>query len=140
MGAEVDSLEIAVQTTADEANKSLDTLIKKIGLVAEGISALTKDSGLSDFAKKISELSKSGELAKGLTSLGSAKGAAKAGDNIAKSFADSIIKGYKIRDKEVQASIREMTQSLAKMSMGEIASGMDNPEFLNTFDKLGETV
>ena len=50
MGAEVDSLEIAVQTTADEANKSLDTLIKKIGLVAEGISALTKDSGLSDFA------------------------------------------------------------------------------------------
>ncbi len=140
MGAEVDSLEIAVQTTADEANKSLDTLIKKIGLVAEGISALTKDSGLSDFAKKISELSKSGELAKGLTSLGNAKGAAKAGDNIAKSFADSIIKGYKIRDKEVQASIREMTQSLAKMSMGEIASGMDNPEFLNTFDKLGETV
>lgn len=140
MGAEVDSLEIAVQTTANEANKSLDTLIKKIGLVAEGISALTKDSGLSDFAKKISELSKSGELAKGLTSLGNAKGAAKAGDNIAKSFADSIIKGYKIRDKEVQSSIREMTQSLAKMSMGEIASGMDNPEFLNTFDKLGETV
>lgn len=140
MGAEVDSLEIAVQATTDEANKSLDTLIKKIGLVAEGISALTKDSGLSDFAKKISELSKSGELAKGLTSLGNAKGAAKAGDNIAKSFADSIIKGYKIRDKEVQASIREMTQSLAKMSMGEIASGMDNPEFLNTFDKLGETV
>ena len=40
--AEVDSLEISVKTTADEASKSLDELIKKLGLVAEGISALKK--------------------------------------------------------------------------------------------------
>ena len=33
-----------------------------------------------------------------------------------------------------------MTQSLARMNIGEIASGMDNPELLKTFDKLGDTV
>lgn len=42
MGAEVDSLEIVIESTADEANKSLDELIEKLGLVAEGLSAAYK--------------------------------------------------------------------------------------------------
>lgn len=140
MGAEIDSLEIAVKTTANEANKSLDGLIKKLGLVAEGLSALTKDSGLSDFSKKISDLSKSGGLDKSVKSLGNVKSAVTAGNKLGKTFADSIIRGYKIKDKEVRANIQEMTQSLARMNIGEIASGMDNPELLKTFDKLGDTV
>ncbi len=140
MGAEIDSLEIAVKTTADEANRSLDGLIKKLGLVAEGLAAMTKNSGLSDFSKKISDLSKNDGLGKSIQSLGDVRKAADAGSKLGKTFADNIIRGYKIQDKNVQASIREMTQNLAKMSIGEIASGMDNPEFLSTFDKLGETV
>ena len=55
--AEVDSLEISVKTTADESSKSLDELIKKLGLVAEGISALKKNSTLSDFRKSFSTAS-----------------------------------------------------------------------------------
>lgn len=140
MGAEIDSLEIAVKTTANEANKSLDGLIKKLGLVAEGLSALTKDSALSDFSKKIADLSKSGGLDKSVKSLGNVKSAATAGNKLGKSFADNIIRGYKIKDKEVRANIQEMAQSIARMNIGEIASGMDNPELLKTFDKLGDTV
>ena len=140
MGAETDSLEIAVKTTAEDASKSLDELIKKLGLVAEGISALTKNSGLSDFAKKVSDISKNDGLGKSIKSLGNVKSAATAGNKLGKTFADSIIRGYKIKDKEIRADIQEMAQSLARMNIGEIASGMDNPELLKTFDKLGETV
>ena len=140
MGAEIDSLEIAVKTTAEDASKSLDELIKKLGLVAEGISALTKNSGLSDFAKKVSDISQNDGLGKSIKSLGNVKSTATAGNKLGKTFADSIIRGYKIKDKEIRADIQEMAQSLARMNIGEIASGMDNPELLKTFDKLGETV
>ncbi len=140
MGAEIDSLEIAVKTTADEANKSLDGLIKKLGLVAEGLAAMTKNSGLADFSKKISEMSKDDGLAKTAKSLGNTKSIATAGTKLGKAFADSIIRGYKIKDKDIRANIQEMAQSIARMNIGEIASGMDNPELLKTFDKLGETV
>ena len=140
MGAEIDSLEIAVKTTAEDASKSLDELIKKLGLVAEGISALTKNSGLSDFAKKVSDISQNDGLGKSIKSLGNVKSAATAGNKLGKTFADSIIRGYKIKDKEIRSDIQEMAQSLARMNIGEIASGMDNPELLKTFDKLGETV
>ncbi len=136
MGAEVDSLEIAVKTTADEANKSLDILIRKLGLVAEGLSAMTKDSGLSDFSKKIANLSKDN----GLLKISNMKDVAKSGTKFGKTFGDNIIKEFNIQNKEVQANVREMAQSLSKMSIGEIASGKEIPEYLTTLDKLGETV
>ena len=140
MGAEVDSLEIAVQTTAGEASKSLDLLIRKLGLVAEGLSSITKNSGLSDFSKKVSEVSKNDGLDKAVSSTKSIKNASDTGEKVGKSFAESIIRGYKIKDKDVQSSIRDMAQQLGKIQLGEVVSGTQNDSYLEVYNKLGETV
>lgn len=128
MGAEVDSLEIAVQTTADEANKSLDTLIKKIGLVAEGISALTKDSGLSDFAKSINSFSNS-DISKRLTNQMTdlSKNVKKTANEIRKQY-EEVGKGFTMSGSQgqIERKINSLSNSLenAKLKQQELeASG-----------------
>jgi len=54
----IDSLEIDMQAKSDSASKSLDNLVKKLGLVAEGISAIGKNNGLEEFVKKAQEATK----------------------------------------------------------------------------------
>ena len=70
--AVVDSLEIQIQSKADTANDSLNELIKKMGIVAEGISAIGNNKGLDDFAKRAQEAVKGfssiQNAAKGLSS------------------------------------------------------------------------
>lgn len=53
--AVVDSLEIQIQSKADTVNVSLNEIIKKMGLIAEGISAIGNNKGLDEFAKKAQE-------------------------------------------------------------------------------------
>lgn len=53
--AVIDSLEIDIQSKSESVNKSLDDLVRKLGLIAEGIDAIGKNSGLADFAKKAKE-------------------------------------------------------------------------------------
>lgn len=55
----VDNLEIKIISTAENAMKSLDELVKKLGVVAQGISAISNNKGLEEFAKKAESLSKS---------------------------------------------------------------------------------
>ena len=57
--SEVDSLEVSIETTAKDTEKALDGLIKKLEIVAQGISAIKNNSGLEDFRKQVQELSKS---------------------------------------------------------------------------------
>lgn len=68
----VDSLEIKIQSEADSANKALDSLIAKLGVVAQGITSVGKNDGLSSFAKQAVEASKGlsniQSTAKGLSS------------------------------------------------------------------------
>lgn len=70
--AVVDSLEVQIQSKADAANDSLNELIKKMGIVAEGISAIGNNKGLDDFAKRAQEAVKGfssiQNAAKGLSS------------------------------------------------------------------------
>lgn len=70
--AVVDSLEVQIQSKADSVNVSLNELIKKMGLIAEGISAIGNNKGLDDFAKKAQEAVKNfssiQNAAKGLSS------------------------------------------------------------------------
>lgn len=53
--AVVDSLEVQIQSKSDAVNVSLNELIKKMGLIAEGISAIGNNKGLDEFAKKAQE-------------------------------------------------------------------------------------
>ncbi len=70
--AVVDSLEIQIQSKVDAVNVSLNELIKKMGLIAEGISAIGSNKGLDEFAKKAQEAVKGfssiQNAAKGLSS------------------------------------------------------------------------
>ena len=54
----VDTLEVQIQSKADSVNSSLDNVVKKLGLIAEGISAIGKNSGLEQFAKEAREATK----------------------------------------------------------------------------------
>ena len=70
--AVVDSLEVQIQSKSDAVNVSLNELIKKMGLIAEGISAIGNNKGLDDFAKRAQEAVKGfssiQNAAKGLSS------------------------------------------------------------------------
>ena len=55
-------------------------------------------------------------------------------------LAASLINGYNIKSKDAQRQIKNLTRSIFQMSFDEIKSGKDNPEFLNTFNQLGEVV
>lgn len=130
--AEVDSLEISVKTTADEASKSLDELIKKLGLVAEGISALKKNSTLSDFRKSFSTASQ--DSGKNLDSINKqikdqtsalAKNVSKSLEEIRKQYAE-VGKGFTMSgsEKQIQKKIESLTNSLenARLKQRELES------------------
>lgn len=57
--AEIDSLEISIQSTVDTVNKSLDALIGKLGVVAKGIYAIRSNKGLNEFAEQAKAISQS---------------------------------------------------------------------------------
>lgn len=78
--SEVDSLEVSIETTAKDTEKALDGLIKKLEIVAQGISAIKNNSGLEDFRKQVQELSKSFGAA------GQGKKSSKTGKQISSSF------------------------------------------------------
>lgn len=50
--AEVDSLEIKIESTIKGVNKDLDNLIKRLGIVSDGLSAIQSNKGLDEFSKK----------------------------------------------------------------------------------------
>lgn len=59
MGSEIDRLEVQIEAEASKANSQLDNLVKKLGLLAEGISAIRNNKGLGDFAKQTESISAS---------------------------------------------------------------------------------
>ena len=78
--SEVDSLEVSIETTAKDTEKALDGLIKKLEIVAQGISAIKNNSGLEDFRKQVQELYKSFGAA------GQGKKSSKTGKQISSNF------------------------------------------------------
>lgn len=56
---EIDSIEIKIQSDAENANKKLDDLIKKIGLVKDGISAVGNSQGFKNLFSQAQNISKS---------------------------------------------------------------------------------
>lgn len=142
--AEVDSLEISVKTTADEASKSLDELIKKLGLVAEGISALKKNSTLSDFIKSFSTASQ--DSGKSLDSINKqikdqtsalAKNVSKSLEEIRKQYAE-VGKGFTMSgsEKQIQKKMDSLTNALAnarlKQQELEASGNTDGKTYENT--------
>lgn len=139
MGAEVDSIEIAVKTTADEANRSLDNLIKKMGLVAQVIAAITKGSGLEEFSKQVKNLSKNDGLDKAIKSAGKSKNAVSTGSKIADDLANGFIKEFNIKSKEAQQQIADLSKSLYDSTVQQQTFG-NVENWGNEIEKFGEVI
>lgn len=56
--AEIDELSIGIETQAKDALAAMDSLIQKLDLVANGISAIKTSKGLEKFAEKATDIGK----------------------------------------------------------------------------------
>lgn len=120
------------------AGLDLDESVKAI---AQDIAELQKRLEASGSKIKLkAELDKS--IQQAIKNLGTAgvKTAADSGKKIGESFGNSIINGFNIKNKEAQNQIRTLANQLQNMSIGEIKTGKENPQFINMLNQLGDVV
>ena len=117
-GLDIDSSIPQIKDDIVQIQKKLEAAGIKINLVAE------IDEQLKDSLKKLS----------------GNKDMVSSGKQLGENLAASLINGYNIKSKEAQRQIKNLTRSIFQMSYDEIKTGKDNPEFLNTFNQLGEVV
>lgn len=117
-GLDIDSSIPQIKDDIAQIQKKLEAAGIKINLVAE------IDEQLKDSLKKLSNN----------------KDVATSGKQLGENLAASLINGYNIKSKDAQRQIKNLTRSIFQMSFDEIKSGKDNPEFLNTFNQLGNVV
>lgn len=117
-GLDIDSSIPQIKDDIAQIQKKLEAAGIKINLVAE------IDEQLKDSLKKLSNN----------------KDVVSSGKQLGENLAASLINGYNIKSKDAQRQIKNLTRSIFQMSFNEIKSGKDTPEFLNTFNQLGEVV
>lgn len=117
-GLDIDSSIPQIKDDITQIQKKLEAAGIKINLVAE------IDEQLKDSLKKLS----------------GNKDMVSSGKQLGENLAASLINGYNIKSKDAQRQIKNLTRSIFQMSFDEIKTGKDNPEFLNTFNQLGEVV
>lgn len=117
-GLDIDSSIPQIKDDIAQIQKKLEAAGIKINLVAE------IDEQLKGSLKKLS----------------GNKDVATSGKQLGENLAASLINGYNIKSKDAQRQIKNLTRSIFQMSYDEIKTGKDNPEFLNTFNQLGEVV
>ncbi|MCM1189365.1 MAG: hypothetical protein NC541_08720 [bacterium] len=111
--AVVETLEVDIQGKSESVNKSLDDLVKRLGLIAEGLIVIGKNSGLEEFAKKAQEITKN---------LGSFQNAAK---GISASMEPQIQKAAKSLE-ELTAKFKDLGKGFTfKGSTDEIKKQID---------------
>lgn len=130
--AAVDSLEVIIETKAQDTAKSLNNLVKQLGLIAEGINAIGSNTGLNEFAKKAQEATKNfaniQNAAKGLSNsiTPEIQKVSKSFDEIAAKYKD-LGKGFKFvgSTSAIQKQIDSYTNSLerAKLKKEELEAG-----------------
>lgn len=80
------------------------------------------------------------ELKKSLEALGNSKEPAMIGKKLGSVMASNIINGFHIKSKDAQKQIKNYTNELYRMTVGEIKTGSYNPDFIDVYNKLGEAV
>lgn len=124
--AEVDSLEISIQSNIDKVNKNMDLLIKKMGIVAQGISVIGSNKGLEEFTKKAQSISSDmGKIGKSVSQ--SVKPIEEQVGKIAKTFEQvkepfkDLGKGFKVSGgiADIQKSLQRYENELEKAKLKE---------------------
>ena len=114
--ATIDSLDIVISASMEKASQTIDNVIKGLGLVAEGMSAVTKNSGLEEFSRKAREFStniadmgkKASESMRSISDA-SEKAAQKA-NGMGKSVSESmkpVSKSARIMSKDMEQAVSE---------------------------------
>ncbi len=124
--AEIDSLEISIQSNIEKVNKNMDLLIKKMGIVAQGISAIGSNKGLDEFIKTAKTASESmgnmeSEISKSMKPIEEqAKKISRTFEQVKESFKD-LGKGFKVSGGivDIQKSLQRYENELEKAKLKE---------------------
>lgn len=80
------------------------------------------------------------ELKKSLSKIGNTNETAVIGKKMGDNLATNLINAYNIKSKEAQRQIKSSMNQLYNMTLGEVKSGSENPQFISTLDKLGNVI
>lgn len=124
--AEIDSLEISIQSNIDKVNRNMNLLIKKMGIVAQGISAIGSNEGLDKFIKSTKTASESvGNIGKSVSNSvkpieGQMQKLAKSFEQVGEPFKD-LGKGFKVSGgiTDIQKSIQKYENELERAKLKE---------------------
>lgn len=118
-GLNIDQSVQQIKTDIASVQKRLDSAGIKISLKAEIL-----DEELKKSLSKIGNMNETAVIGK------------KMGDNLA----TNLINAYNIKSKEAQRQIKTTMSQLYDMTLGEVKSGSENPQFISTLDKLGNVI
>lgn len=124
--AEIDSLEISIQSNIDKVNRNMDLLIQKMGTVARGISAIGSNKGLDEFIKSTKNASESmGNIGKKVDKSvkpieGQMQKISKSFEQVGEPFKD-LGKNFKVSGgiADIQKSIQKYENELEKAKLKE---------------------
>ena len=80
------------------------------------------------------------ELKKSFSKIGTTQETAVIGKKMGDNLATNLINAYNIKSKEAQRQIKATMSQLYNMTLGEVKSGSENPQFISTLDKLGNVI
>lgn len=125
--AVVDSLEVHISASMEKANQSIKEVVKGLGLITEGITAITKNSGLEEFSKRarefsvnISDIGKQTSESMKSISDASEKVTQKANE-MGKSISESmkpVSKSTKIMSKDMEQAVSEFQNRFKDLGKG----------------------
>lgn len=110
--AEVDRLEVVIQSDIDKVNRELDSLIKRLGTVASGLDAIRNNKGLGDFAQQakivsenMANMSKSIQQSMRNVNFEGVSKSANVMSNEVKKSADALAKSWGIKGKNAISEV-----------------------------------
>lgn len=128
----------------DGMNASISLRIdieKSVEATKEGIAELQRRLDAAGVKIKLkAELDKN--IQQSIKNLGTtgAKAATDSGKKIGEALGNSLINQYNIKNKQAQNQIKNLTNMLQNVSIGELQTGKENPKYLEYINQLGEVI
>lgn len=114
---------------------------KSVEATKEGIAELQRRLEAAGVKIKLkAELDKN--IQQSIKNLGTtgAKAATDSGKKIGEALGNSLINQYNIKNKQAQNQIKNLTNMLQNVSIGELQTGKENPKYLEYISQLGEVI
>lgn len=125
--AVVDSLEVQISASMEKANQSIKEVVKGLGLITEGLTAITKNSGFEEFSRKAREFSSNfsdigKQASESMKSISDASGkVAQKANEMGKSVSESmkpVSKSARIMSKDMEQAVSEFQNKFKDLGKG----------------------